>query len=58
MSDNICHIPVSATYTVVKGGGGPVMTSAEYMDISADVIARYLVDKLGIDAIFNGEAGA
>lgn len=57
MQDNICHIPVRATYTVYKGSSTPVMTAAEYADIPASLIAAYLVDKLGVDAIFSGEAG-
>jgi len=54
MSDNICHIPVTATYSVYKGGGEPVLTAAEYADIPADAIARFLVKKCGVDAIFGG----
>lgn len=55
--DNVCRIPVAATYTVYKGGGGPVMTSAEWADIPADAIAAYLVKACGVDAIFGGESG-
>lgn len=55
MKDNICKIPVTATYSIINGK--PVMTAAEYVDIPADTIARYLVDKLGVNAIFEG-AGA
>lgn len=54
--NDICKIPVRATYTVINGK--PVMTSAEYADIPASLIAAYLVNKLGVDAIFSGEAGA
>lgn len=56
MPDNICKIPVSATFTIVDGEA--VMTAAEYAEIPADAIARFLVDKLGADAIFSKEAGA
>lgn len=52
--DNICKIPITATFTVVKGSTTPVMTSAEYVDIPADLIARFLLEKCGVDAIFNG----
>ena len=55
MNDSICKIPVTATYTIVNGE--PVMVAAEYADISADAIARYLVERCGVDAIFGGEAG-
>lgn len=58
MQNDVCRVPIAATYTVYKGGGGPVMTAAEYAEISADAIAKFLVDKLGVDAIFSGEAGA
>ena len=57
MSDNICRVPVSATYTVYHGSSEPVMTAAEYADIPADAIARYLVERCGVDAIFGGGAG-
>lgn len=56
--NDICKIPVRATYTVYKGSGTPVMTSAEYADIPASLIAAYLVDKLGVDAIFSEGAGS
>ena len=54
MQENICKIPVSATFTILDGK--PVMTAAEYAEISADAIARFLVNKLGVDAIFGEEA--
>ena len=53
--DNLCRIPVSATYTVCKGSSTPVMTKVEYADIPADAIARFLLEKFGADAIFSGE---
>lgn len=56
MQESTCKIPITATYTIVNGEA--VMVAAEYADIPADTIARYLVDKLGVDAIFSGEAGA
>ena len=56
MSNNVCKIPVRATYTVYNGSHEPVMTAAEYADIPADAIARYLVERCGVDAIFGGEA--
>lgn len=55
MQDNICRIPVRATYSVINGK--PVMTAAEYAEVSADTIAKFLVDKLGVDAIFGEGAG-
>lgn len=57
--DSLCRIPVTATYTLYKGSDTPVMTRAEYVDIPADTIARFLLERCGADAIFNGgEAGA
>lgn len=55
MQENLCRVPVRATYSIINGK--PVMVAAEYADIPADAIAAYLVDKLGVDAIFSGEAG-
>ena len=56
--DNLCRIPVSATYTFYKGSDTPVMMKAEYADIPADTIARFLLERCGADAIFEGrEAG-
>ena len=52
MQDNICKIPITATYRIVDGEA--VMVAAEYADIPADAIARFLIDRLGVDAIFNG----
>lgn len=53
MQDNICRIPVTATFNIIDGKA--VMTAAEYADIPAADIARYLVECCGIDAIC-GEA--
>lgn len=56
MQDTMCRIPVTATYSVINGK--PAMTAAEYTEISADAIAKFLVDKLGVDAIFSEGAGS
>lgn len=53
--NDICKIPVRATFRVVDGE--TVMVAAEYADIPADAIARYIVEHCGVDAIC-GEAGA
>lgn len=50
MPDDICKIPVTATFSII--GGKPVMTAAEYAEIPADAIARFLVERCGVDAIF------
>ena len=48
--NDVCKIPTRATYRIVDGKA--VMVAAEYADIPASAIAAYLVDKLGVDAIF------
>lgn len=53
--DNLCRIPVSATFTVYRGSNTPVMTKVEWADIPADTIARFLLERFGHDAIFRGE---
>lgn len=52
MEDNICRIPVQATYRIVDGN--PVRVDTKYADIPAEVIARFLLQKFGADAIFRG----
>lgn len=54
--NDICKIPIRATYSVINGK--LVMTAAEYADVPADLIAKFLVDKLGTSAIFSEGAGA
>lgn len=48
----VCRIPVQA-----KGSGTPVMTKTEYAVIPASGIARFLLEKFGADAIFDGGEG-
>lgn len=58
MKDIICRIPVVGRMT--KGADGHYHldeAASIWADIPADAIARYLVDKLGVNAIFEG-AGA
>jgi hypothetical protein len=45
-----CRIPVRATYRIIDGE--PVRVDAEYVDLPADAIARFLLQKFGVDAIF------
>lgn len=54
--EKMCRIPVRATYTLYHDTGEMVLTSADYADVPADVIARFLLEKFGYDAIF-GEVG-
>ena len=49
-SKEMCRIPVSATYAEINGE--MVMVSAEYKDIPAEVIAKFLIEKFGAAAIF------
>lgn len=51
--NDMCRIPTRVTYSVINGE--PIMTAAEYSEVSADAIAKFLVDKLGANAIFGGE---
>ncbi|MFV0497239.1 MAG: hypothetical protein ACK5L0_03585 [Candidatus Fimivivens sp.] len=55
-SDSMCSIPVQATYRIIDGQ--PVRIEAEYMDISADALARFLVQRFGKTPIFNSESEA
>lgn len=52
---DMCRIPVSATFTLMKGSDELIMAKAEWADIPADTIARFLLEKFGADAIFRGE---
>ena len=49
MKDNTCRIPVQAT--MQKIGGKYVMVSAEYAEIPADIIARFLLDRSGLSSV-------
>ena len=44
---NTCKIPVSARMEIVNGKA--VMTDAEYKTIPASIIARFLLEKFGLD---------
>lgn len=50
MNDNnaMCRIPVRTTMQRVNGE--MVMTAAEWADIPADLIARFLIEQFGLDA--------
>lgn len=52
MSETI-KIPVSATHTIEDGQIKQV--SAEYMDCTADLIARFLLERFGVDAMKGGK---
>ena len=47
-SGAMCRIPVKATMQYVNGK--MVMTDAVWAYIPADVIARFLIEKFGLDA--------
>lgn len=47
-SGAMCRIPVKATMKYVNGK--MIMTDAVWADISADAIARFLIEKFGLDA--------
>lgn len=44
----MCRIPVKATMQRVNGE--MVMVSAQWANIPADAIARFLIEKFGLDA--------
>lgn len=47
-------IPTRATYRIVDGE--PVLVHAHYETVSADFMARFLIQKFGVSSIF-GEGG-
>lgn len=47
-SGAICRIPVKATMKYVNGK--MTMVDAEWKNIPADTIARFLIEKFGLDA--------
>lgn len=46
-AEPMCRIPVKATMQYVNGK--MVMTDAVWADIPADTIARFLIEKFGLD---------
>lgn len=52
--DNMCKIPVNATFREVDGK--MQMVQAEWAEIPADVIARFLIQKFGMTPIFGGDS--
>ena len=50
--DMMCDIPLNATYRVIDGE--PVMVAADWVDMSAYDIARFLIKQFGITAIYGG----
>ena len=43
---DVCRIPVKAEYRIIDGK--PVMVSAQYAEIPAAVLLRFLLDRSGI----------
>lgn len=54
-NNNLCRIPVQATMR--KIGDKFVMVSAEWAEIPADVIARFLIERSGITPVLVGGGG-
>lgn len=52
--DNMCKIPVNATFKEVDGK--MQMVHADWTEIPADVIARFLIQKFGMTPIFGGDS--
>ena len=48
-NNNMCRVPVKATYRIIDGA--PVMVSAEWADIPAEVIAEMIIRSFGRDPI-------
>lgn len=44
-TSNLCRVPVSATYRIVNGE--PVLIEAEYTDIPAPELLRFLLERSG-----------
>lgn len=53
MPETMCRIPLSAVITVEDGKAEIV--SAEYQEVPADLVARFLVEKFGPAVIFGRE---
>lgn len=51
MNKKICKIPIRATYKIYDDSK-PLLISAEYADIPADDIARFLIRKFGTTPFF------
>lgn len=47
--NEMLNIPLKATYRIINGK--PVLINAEYQEISADVVAQFLIEKFGMRAI-------
>lgn len=46
--NDIISMPVKAKYRIIDGE--PILISAEYADVSADVVARFLLDAFNVHA--------
>ncbi|WP_418538482.1 hypothetical protein [Phascolarctobacterium faecium] len=46
--EEMLHIPISATYEIDHETGQVTRTAAEYADVSADFIARFLIQRFGL----------
>lgn len=56
MEKAMCRIPVAAQ--IVVENGVATMTEAEYWEIPADDIAKFLIEKFGRESIFGKEVEA
>lgn len=53
MNNAMCRVPLSAVITVEDGKAEII--SAEYEDVPADLVARFLIERFGPAAIFEQE---
>ena len=52
--DNLCRIPLKAYFEVIDGK--PEIVKADYVDIPAEAIAKFILDRVGAGKVF-GEGG-
>ena len=50
--DDMCRVPINATFKEINGEMR--MVQADWVDIPADTIARFLIQKCGVTPIFGG----
>lgn len=55
MDNQTIRIPVAATMRKQPDGSFE-MVAAEWAEVTADSVARFLLQKFGVDAVFGGDA--
>ncbi len=49
-NDNLCRIPLKAYFEVIDGK--PEIVKADYADIPAEAIAKFILDRVGAGKVF------